>query len=92
MLLITRVALSLFGRTGICIVTGRFGREVNRDKQVEALHASHDFFRVWTCSRSRWSALNIRQSVVLTMFSFEISPHVVCMFGLVLVFYCVLGR
>ena len=40
MLLITRVALSLFGRSGICIVTSRFGREVNRDMHVEALHAT----------------------------------------------------
>ena len=39
--LITGVVLSLFGCTGIGIVTGRFGCEVNRDKQVEALHASH---------------------------------------------------
>ena len=39
--LITGVVLSLFGCTGIGIVTSRFGCEVNRDKQVEALHASH---------------------------------------------------
>ncbi len=41
MSLITGVVLSLFGCTGIGIVTSRFGCEVNRDKQVEALHASH---------------------------------------------------
>ena len=41
MSLITGVVLSLFGCTGIGIVTSSFGCEVNRDKQVEALHASH---------------------------------------------------
>ena len=39
--LITGVVLSLFGCTGIGIVTSRIGCELNRDKQVEALHASH---------------------------------------------------
>ncbi len=41
MSLITGVVLSLFGCTGIGIVTSRIGCELNRDKQVEALHASH---------------------------------------------------
>ncbi len=39
--LITGVVLSLFGCTGIDIVTSRIGYELNRYKQVEALHGSH---------------------------------------------------
>ncbi len=39
--LITGVVLSLFGCTGIGIVTSRVGCELDRYKQVEALHGSH---------------------------------------------------
>ena len=45
--LITGVVLSLFGCTGIGIVTSRIGCELNRDKQVEALNASHQTLFVY---------------------------------------------